>query len=117
MLSIHVCGLRKLRSVTPLNFNTRPLFSNAYASENRPGRYPVANFFLELPAVRPSQRDGITQPRVARNELPWVRRARSINPERVASIALHVPKCANWTPETHGLQPLQGCSLRMSDPG
>ena len=32
---------------------------------------PVA-FFTEVPAPPPSQRDGIIQPRVARDELPWV---------------------------------------------
>jgi len=39
-----------------------------------------------------SQRDCIIQPRVARNELPWVIRHRLIcNPERVASISVIVP--------------------------
>ena len=32
-----------------------------------------------------SQRDSVTQPRVARNELPWVRAVKDINPERVAA--------------------------------
>src|SRR3989442_682556 len=33
-----------------------------------------------------SQRDCVLQPRVARNELPWVTRLRCSNPERVASV-------------------------------
>ena len=32
-----------------------------------------------------SQRDSVTQPRVARNELPWVRAVKDIHPERVAA--------------------------------
>jgi hypothetical protein len=32
-----------------------------------------------------SRRDSIIQPRVARNELPWVRAATKSNPERVES--------------------------------
>jgi hypothetical protein len=35
-----------------------------------------------------SQRDCGSQPRVARNELPWVTRARAINPEGVAENSL-----------------------------
>jgi len=39
------------------------------------------------------------QPRVARNELPWVRRGKIVNPERVASdLAIAISDCASVQP-------------------
>src|SRR6185503_8733544 len=52
-----------------------------------------------------SQRDSATKPRVARNELPWVRVVDISNPERVAS------SCVPWL-----TQPRWGCDRNERPP-
>jgi hypothetical protein len=52
---------------------------------------PEAEHYPHLSACQgESQRDSILQPRVARNELPWVDGCRILNPERVEAIVLAI---------------------------
>ncbi len=79
-----------------------------------------------------SQRDWSVQPRVARNELPWVHGERDINPERVGSslpcarpaamplsqakILVHTVFPTNDHLGVGLVQPLQGCELQTQLP-
>src|SRR4051794_1587780 len=51
--------------------------------------FPNHPALLSFRRISQSQRDCILQPRVARNELPWVNRHQAVNPERVPPASPH----------------------------
>jgi hypothetical protein len=98
------CGSLRVSLIYRCSFTPMPRTYAALASPSPPRDQHCPH---RVPISAPSRRDRISQPRVARNELPWVRvRAWLLNSARVASTAHGVGRCNAFSVEaTYRPQP------------